>query len=224
MTKLLNLSKIKFLLIGETHGIHENIIILKIFTNAYFSTNKKFAIGFEWPSILSSEINQYISGEIDKLSWRNWKFINDKDGRISKEHIAFLLWLRNKNLALPQSREISIICFDENSKQWNERDKKMAQNLKKSKIPVIAIMGNLHAQKTKFNFGKEKYMPVGFRLSGENSVAIKIGYLSGKFYNHGIKNIQRTKGMKLGLVKGEGDDFNYFYVVKEAHPIELLKV
>ena len=224
MIKPFKFSKIQFLLIGEIHGIHENINVLKIFVNAYFSTNKRFAIGFEWPSALSDEINQYILGEVDKLSWKKWKFVNDKDGRISKEHIAFLSWLRKKNLAFSSKKRILVICFDENSKQWNERDKRMSQNLEKAKMPVIAIMGNLHAQRTKFNFEKEKYTPIGFHLSGRNMIAIKINYLSGKFYNYGIKKIQRTKGIKLGLIKNDGNDFDYFYVVKEAHPIGLLAV
>lgn len=214
----------QILLIGEIHGIRENVDILKLFVGIYLKTNRRFAIGLEWPSFLSEEINQYISGRANRLSWRTWAFVKDKDGRISKEHLAFLSWLKKKNSSLPPQKRILVVCFDENPKRWNERDKRMAQNLEKIKIPIVAITGNLHAQKTKFKFGKKLYTPIGFRLSGKKSIFVKINYLSGKFYNHGIKRIQSVKKMKLGLIKNKSKDFDYIYAIENARPVELLKI
>jgi hypothetical protein len=217
------LNKAKFLLIGETHGIRENLVVLKIFVKIYFASNKKFIVAFEWPSSLTEEINEYLSDKAKSLSWQKWKFINDKDGRISKQHIQFLTWLKKENLKLPKNKRLEIKCFDENAKIWNKRDKMMAQNLGRSKVNTIAIMGKLHANKTKLNLDGEQYTPLAFSLVSKKMISIRINYLTGKFYNHGIKNLEKGEDLKLGLTKNNGLDFDYIYTIKEAQPISLLK-
>src|SRR5581483_9599923 len=137
----------KFLLIGEIHGVRENLDILKCFIIPHLAKKKKITVGFEWPARLSQEINDYISGKTKKIFPRKWKFAHNRDGRISKEHVQFLSWLR-KN-------KITVLCFDESLRSWNERDRAMAQNLQKASGNIIAITGNLHARKRKFVLDKE---------------------------------------------------------------------
>lgn len=224
MTKI-NPSKIKFLLIGEIHGIRENLKILKVFVDLYFKKKINFIIAFEWPAYLSREINDYILGKTNILAWKGWEFINNRDGRISKEHIAFLSWLRKKNIKLSKDQDcVSIICFDENADKWNERDRLMGNNIKKAERNVIAIMGNPHAAKSKFKLDKERHVPLGYHLPRKQTVAVKIIYRTGKFYNHGIHNIRKQDRAKLGLSKSKKvAGFDYVYMINMAHPTSPLK-
>lgn len=219
----INPSKIKNLLIGEVHGIGENLEVLRLFVSLYLRKKIKFAVSFEWPSYLSEEINGYVLGRSNKLFWKNWNFIKDKDGRISSEHIKFLSWLRTKNLKLPTNRKIAVVCFDADARKWNERDRLMAGNIRITKQKVIAIMGNLHASKSKFKLDKKQCVPLGYHLPRKQTVAIKIVYLAGKFYNHGINNIKKQTKVNLGLSRNKKVvGFDYVYTIDIAHPISLL--
>ena len=120
----------KFLLIGEIHGIKENIKTLKFILNSYLNLNKnnsRLVIAFEWPAELTGEINDYLKGKV-KLNWRKWNFVKYRDGRISKEHLKFLNWIKKINLKIPENKKIKIQCFDVSAKKWNTRDKKNGKN------------------------------------------------------------------------------------------------
>lgn len=214
--------KTKFVLIGEIHGIRENIDVLKLFINLYLAAKEKFVVALEWPANLSGEINKYLFGIVGGLNWEKWPFINYKDGRISKEHLRFLFWLRTKNMHLSKNRKISIKCFDASANEWDKRDKSMAKNIKLTRGNVLAIMGNFHANKMKFELGGQKYMPLGSFLPQQETMAIKIEYLSGKFYNHKIKTVRGSIKSGLGLKKSKQKGFDYIYVIPKAHPVKML--
>lgn len=214
--------KTKFLLIGEIHGIRENIDVLKLFINLYLATKEKFVVALEWPANLSGEINKYLLGRADNLNWEKWDFINYKDGRISKEHLRFLSLLRARNVHLSKNRKISIRCFDASTNEWNARDKLMAKNLKSTRGNVLAIMGNFHANKMRFELSGQKYIPLGSLLPQQETMAIKIEYLSGKFYNHKIKTIRSKIKSGSGLKKSGQKGFDYVYVISKAHPVKML--
>ena len=216
-----------YILIGEIHGIKENVEILKLFTELYFTKyNSKLILAFEWPVQLEKEINAYIQNHGD-LNWRKWEFIKYKDGRISKEHIFFLKWVKKINFRLQKSQQIKIRCFDVIAKNWNERDKKMANillhNIKDKRVKVVAIMGNFHASKKPFVFDGVKYIPLGSYLPKNKTISVKLEYMSGYFCNGTIKKILPiTKNInfvsKFVLRKTGKSGYDYILLVKKANP------
>src|SRR3989344_7461963 len=224
--------KIKFILIGEIHGIKENILFLESIINSFLEKKQNLIIGLEWPKNLSKEINNYIQRRIKKLLWRKWEFSNCPDGRISKEHLLFLNWLKRLNKKLPKDSKIRITCLDKGGRSWFERDKKMAENLLaiSREFPrslVIAIMGNFHARRKTFIFENKKYIPAGSYLPPAQTMAIKIKYLSGSFLNVSLKKIKPQvikkfiSGFRIEKSKISGFDYEIF--VKKANPITILK-
>lgn len=82
----------KFLLIGEVHGVKENIKTLKSILDSYLSLDRsssRLVVAFEWPVEVAEEINDYLKGKI-KLSWRKWNFVKYGDGR-KQERLKRLL-------------------------------------------------------------------------------------------------------------------------------------
>lgn len=155
----------KFLLLGEIHGVKENIGTLKLLVGSCLNKDdSRLVIAFECPAELTEEINTYLR-DGNKLNWRKWNFVKYRDGRISKEHLNFLNWIKKINLKIPENKKIKIQCFDVSAKKRNTRDEKMARILlragKGKKNKVIAIMGNFHAQKEPFFMNTKKHVPVG---------------------------------------------------------------
>lgn len=224
-----NLQNKIYILIGEIHGIKENVEILKLFTELYFTKyDGKLILAFEWPMQLEKEINDYIQNR-GNLNWRKWEFIKYKDGRIFKEHIFFLKWIKRINFRLQKSQQIKIRCFDAIAKKWNERDKKMAnvllRDIKDKKTKVIAMMGNFHASKKPFVFDRVKYIPLGSYLPKNKTISVKLEYISGYFYNGTIKKIPPiTKNInfasKFALRKTEKSGYDYILLVKKANSIK----
>lgn len=220
------------LLIGEVHGIKENVALLRSFVRAYLKEARdyKLVLAFEWPHELTAEIDTYLQGQ-GSLRWKKWSFRTFRDGRISREHIHFLGWLKKINRQLPGNRRILTRCFDVAEKGWNKRDKKMAETLLQrgasKNTMVIAMMGNLHARKKPFSLDGVRYVPLGYHMPRNAVVSIKLEYLAGYFYNISLKKIPpRRKSpttIMLGLKKINrkfGYDYTYFF--ERAHPVEPL--
>ncbi len=220
------------IILGETHGIKENVIILKKFVEFYLKQNKCIILAFEWPKKLTTEINKYLCGKNKKINWEKWEFIAYNDGRISREHIKFLGWLKIKNKSLSKKLKVHVYCFDERGNTWNKRDKQMARNLffllkKNSQCKIVMIMGNLHARKKKFLIGREKYIPLASYLPEKCVISFKLKYVSGYFFNFSLKKIKlnkKEKLMKSFLIKRSRDlNFDYEIIIQKAHPITKLK-
>ena len=222
-----NLPQKQFTLLGEMHGVQENTEILKMFIEWVFRSEDVLIVGLEWPYQLTNEINNYLLGT-GSLNWSSWEFIKHKDGRISQEHIAFLEWLKDFNSRLDLAKKITIQCFDIEAEKWNERDKKMADVLLKRKsegVRFIAIMGNFHAKKEKFFLDQEEYIPLGSYLPATDTVAIKLNYLSGSFFNKSQKEFtsQEANDTELLLEESPGPGYDFILSILRAHPVSLLK-
>lgn len=207
-----------FLIIGEIHGIKENIRIIKELI-AYFSReNQNICLAMEWPDELEKELIYFLKNG-GKLKWRRWQFSRSLDGRISKEHLNFLGWLKKR-------KNIELICLDPKLKpsknwrrDWNRRDGKMAEKiLRTSKkgggCRFIIWLGNLHASKKIMK--KDNLKPLGCLLSKKipsKTVNIKILYKSGYYFNLTKKPIKKQQ-------KKQG--FDYFISVEKARPITPL--
>lgn len=209
-------SSIRFLVIGETHGIKENFSVFKVFIKKLISSNKKFHIFWEWPAVLTEEINNYLTGKTNRLKWQNWTFKNCPDGRFSKESLAFLSWLKtiNKSRRLP----INLFCLDEGGRSWATRDKKMALHLltvakKHQRVIFLGIIGSLHARKIPFYLiNKKQYFPLVSYLPKEKTITIKIRYLAGEFFNLGFKKI-KTENKNTKLMKSIFLSLSYLVLI-----------
>jgi len=218
--------KANFIILGETHGIKENLDVVKYFIN--FFTDQKIPVIFaiEWPHNLNSEINEYIRKDKNAIDWKSWIFSKSPDGRISKEHLKFLEWLKKK--------QIQIRCFDNSGKNWNDRDKKMAMDIvdlfKKNKDhKVLAFMGSLHAKKHPFEFNDRKCKPLTSYLPKDKTVSFKISYSSGSYFNMSFKKIEPTNKIKSlskksEIIKSKDKDCDYDYeiILNKATPITIL--
>jgi len=221
------LKKNKFIVIGEFHGVKENITIIKNFLTFFFQQKIPINFAMEWPKDLTKEINKYLKGKI-KLNWRSWKFSTSPDGRISKEHLGFIRWLKK--------RKINFYCIDEGSPKnetwayWNDRDKKMAKNIMKiKKDKIIVLMGRLHSRTDRFKskfISKTKFNnPAGYYLPKNKTLSICLRYAYGKTYNCGIKNINdKIKKPKNDFLirKLRKKGYDYEIIIKHAHPVTIL--
>jgi len=211
-----------FIVLGETHGIKENLDVAKCFIN--FFTDQKIPVIFatEWPCNLNSEINEYIKKDKSIMGWKSWLFSRSPDGRISKEHLRFLRWLKKK--------QVQIRCFDNSGKNWNDRDKKMAMDImnfsKKNKDhKILAFMGSLHAKKHYFELNNKKCKPLTSYLPKNKTISFKISYLSGRYFNMFIKKIKPTNKIKslnkkVKIIKSK--DYDCEIILNKATPITIL--
>lgn len=170
------------MVVGELHGARANIEAIKFLV----AKLKPRSIAFEWPrqwQAIIDTIRQEEKKDIPQI------FSTLKDGRISMEHISFLHTLK---------KDILIYAVDtDNSSSWNERDKSIASRLteliKDSRnLPMLVILGRLHARKHNFVIHGEKYIPVGSLLMGDVT-HIQMRYAGGAINNLGLVNLPRDK-------------------------------
>lgn len=119
----------KIIFLGKMHGVMENVEIIKTFVTSLEVEGISVVIALEWPKEINSDVQAFLNNTETMLPWQGWDFVQDKDGRISKEHIDFLQWLKTRNKALLSDKKHNVFCFSEEHKSWNVRDLKMAQNI-----------------------------------------------------------------------------------------------
>lgn len=208
-----NLDENRLFILGETHGVKENIDII-------YTLFKKFGfrkLALEWMPELKKVVEQYLeSGELD------FSTIQDSpDGRITAGHFALLKNLKSEGLLE------ELICFDTvfGDGNWNTRDKTMAQNILNhiSEIPTLVVAGNLHAKTeaiTLKNIAGEQH-PMGENLKKEipDIASGKIEYLSGQYHNYGTKEFSTSPNKdNSGNSKFyQNEDGLYIFELPEAH-------
>ena len=220
----------KIILLGEMHGVIENVEIIKTLVTSLEAEGISIVIALEWPTKINSDIQAFLNNTKTTLPWQNWDFVQDKDGRISKEHVAFLEWLKKRNKALLSDKKHDIFCFSEEHKSWNTRDLKMAQNINSilnnhSQKIVLAVMGNLHAQKKELIFDGEVHIPLATHLPRKDIIAFKCDYRCGSFFNHTLKFFKSCKecdNESIFIKPAPTEEFDYYIVVPCAHAVTLL--
>lgn len=228
---IFDFKKANIILVGEIHGIKENVEVLRSLVSSYLRNmrDRRLVLAFEWPHELTGEISTYLKNRAP-LDWRKWNFRTYHDGRISREHINFLKWVKKVNKKLPRNCVILVRCFDVGAKRWNERDKKMARLLLRGgiskNVTAIAMMGNLHARRKKFSLEGVQYIPLGYHMPRNAAVSVKLEYLSGSFYNMSLKKISPKKKNAAAMSRLEkinkklGYDRTCF--LERAHPVKPL--
>jgi hypothetical protein len=175
---LTSLDKVKVLIMGEMHGVKENVDVI-------YTLFKKFGfrqLALEWELELKAVAEHYLeTGEID------FNAIQDSpDGRITAGHFALLKKLRDEGLLE------KLICFDGSGESdWDARDENMAKNILAglSDSPTLVVAGNLHAKVEAITFNDEldEHHPMGERVKANipDVPSGKIEYLSGQYHNFG---------------------------------------
>jgi len=203
----------KLLLLGEIHGVKENVdIIYTLFKKFGF---KKLAL--EWNKELQDTAKKFLqTGELD------FNAIKDSpDGRITAGHFALLKKLQNDGLLE------TLVCFDgaTPSADWDTRDASMAKNIitNLANDTTLVIAGNLHTQVEPITFDDEKveHHPMGENIKKQipDVPSGKIKYFTGQFYNFGTKDF-REEPEESELPKArfyKSDDGIYSFELPEAH-------
>ncbi len=208
------LNNSKLFLLGETHGVKENVdIIYTLFKKFGF---KKLAL--EWNKKLQGQVDKFLqSGELD------FEEIKDSpDGRITAGHFSLLKKLKKEGLLE------SLVCFDEElpSGEWDAEDANMAKNIiaNLSDDRTLVVAGNLHTQIEPIIFEgeKEERHPMGENVKKQIPTVPsgKIKYLTGQFHNFGTREFgprsESTEPPKAKFYKStEG---LYYFELPEAHP------
>lgn len=215
----ISLNDTKLLLLGEIHGVEENVrIIESLIKKLTPSEDRPLVLAFEWLLDVDEveKLNNYIHTETDTLP--NASFFLDSDGRFTEAHRTLLNTLRLN----PAHRHITLEIFDTAEKHNYERsmaDHLMAICAKNARALVIAETGVMHARKTSNpklaeNMGKPMAAYI-LELGTIKTVSVFIRYLSGEVIIEGeTYNIRDAASQ----IEGPGNAFDFEISVSRAHP------
>lgn len=175
----------KVIIIGEIHGVKENVAVTeKIFRE--MNKAAKVRVGFEWPQ-----------GLVDDPSSPDQSLLDD--GRYSPTHQILLETLKNEG--------IEVFGFDIEKEDWkgiSERDVSWRDERMSNKInavlnklggneKLLLVCGDAHFQTKpsliKVNGEIKEFVPMASKLHVPSILAIHLKYLSGQFWNFGLKDI-----------------------------------
>jgi len=206
----------KLLILGEIHGVEENVhIIESIIEKHTLTQSRPLVLAFEWllETTEIAELNRFIHGETD--TFPNATFFSASDGRFTVTHRALFNDLRQK----PKRENFTIEVFDTDTNKEYER--LMSNNLiticeNHPDALVIAETGVIHARKTAYSDGHKNvikpmaaYLPSSLKIK-----TVFIRYKSGEVDVEGkIHNITRAASQ----IEGAGEAFDYELCVERAH-------
>ena len=159
------------LLLGETHGVRENPLLIRALMEAFGLTS----LALEWPEDLTPIIRAFLaSGTLADHPWL-W----GGDGRITAGHLAVL--------ADRAAGPLELILFNGvigADWSWSQRDEAMARRILATSPPsarTLVVAGNAHTPIRPTELG----VPMGARLAGQRpgTREIQISYGGGSFYN-----------------------------------------
>lgn len=214
---LKEVEKIKFLWVGETHGIVNNYRAYKLLIK------KIIPFGF-------NTIAMEMPEDLAKFSRKNFlKYANYFDGRFSEDSLKFFEWLDGLG-------GIKILCFDVRTPDATQKlgEEQMARNLL-SKIDnrekVLVLTGSFHSEINK----QQEVLPMAGIVKkkfGEKLLVMDFKYKEGRFYNFGLRKFTRkfhhfddnslTFG-KITLNERGKVSAKYFFHCSGAVPVKLLK-
>jgi len=160
------------LLLGETHGVRENPLLIRALMQALGLTS----LALEWPEDLAPVIDAFLSSGALADCWWLW----GGDGRITAGHLAVLA---ERAAAGP----LDLILFDGVTGadwSWSQRDAAMARRILAASARgarTLAVAGNAHTVTSRIELG----VPMGARLAQQRPGVreIRIRYGGGRFYN-----------------------------------------
>ena len=161
------------LLLGETHGVAENPLLIRALAQAFAVTT----LALEWPEDLAPVIEGFLATGTLSDHW----MLRSGDGRITAGHLAVLA---ERTAAGP----LDLILFDGPTGAewtWSQRDEAMARRLLAAApagTPVLVVAGGYHTPTSPID---ELGVPMGAWLAGQRPGVreIQISYGGGYFYN-----------------------------------------
>ena len=195
------------LLLGETHGVRENPLLIRALMQAFGLTS----LALEWPEDLAPMIRAFLAGQTLADHWFVWA----GDGRITAGHLAVLA---ERAAAGP----LDLILFNGPigaDWSWSQRDEAMARRILAASTPgarTLVVAGNAHTPTSPIELG----VPMGARLAaqrpGVRESRIRCG--SGGFYNGGPRQIGRRADRpgQIRLYQHDGELFLDLPLATEA--------
>jgi hypothetical protein len=175
-----SLDRSGLLLLGETHGVRENPLLIRALLEALGVT----VLALEWPEDLAPVIEVFLtSGTL-----AGHRALGSGDGRITAGHLAMLA---ERAAAGP----LELIFFDGPvlaGSSWSQCDEAMARRLLAAvppSTPALAVAGGYHTPTSPIDLG----VPMGAWLARERPGVrqIQISYGGGRFYNVGPRRFHR---------------------------------
>ena len=171
------------LLLGESHGVRENPLLIRALLRAFELTG----LALEWPEDFAPVIQAFLAGGTLADHWLLW----GGDGRITAGHLAVLA---ERAAAGP----LELILFDGMigaDWSWSQRDEAMARRLLTASPPgarTLVVAGNAHTPTSPTELG----VPMGACAAGPRPgvLAIRIRYGGGGYYNAGPRQFARRFG------------------------------
>ncbi len=209
-----------YLLLGEIHGVQENVLLVKEIVNLISERYPIEFVGFEYYNELESLFNKLPITK-DKLLSHLLIASMRRDGRFSDTHLDVIERLVGE--------KIPIVCFDPPtlSNDWNQRDKGMAEivmeNKKKLGKPngkAILICGNMHAKTEEFDFNDYHHVPFGSYL--KNQLNVRLNYLSGEFFNFGYKQFDVFEPHKEQMWQDKKGQ--WYLDIPQAHAVKGINI
>lgn len=176
-----SLERSGLLLLGETHGVRENPLLIRALLQAFGVTS----LALEWTEHLAPVIEVFLAtGTLAHHRALWWG-----DGRITAGHLAVLA---ERAAAGP----LELILFDgpiEAGWSWSQRDEAMARRLlgaAPAGTPTVAVAGGYHTPTSPIDLG----VPMGAWLARQRPGVrqIQISYGGGYFYNAGPRQFHRS--------------------------------
>ncbi len=198
INKILSAIKAKrLILLGEVHGTKE---IPELFSSLFYdyAKNNDFNVCMEIPSNDQVFIDQFLSTGDENFLKQISLFCNSelKDGRNSLEYFNVIRTVRSLNVDF--NRNINIFCIDIEDMDpidpQNKREEQLASNILKvlSAKNTFVILGNVHASKKGFIYGKNNIRTAGLLLTQKlKSQLLSINFLpsSGHFFNRHLQKV-----------------------------------
>jgi hypothetical protein len=160
------------LLLGETHGVAENPLLIRALLAEFGLTG----LALEWHADLAPLVSAFLAGQPLADHWLLWP----GDGRITAGHLAVL---RDRAAAGPFQLTLFDVTMHAGA-SWSERDEGMAGRVLAglaSGTGTLVVAGNAHTPVERSRLG----VPMGAHLAQRRPgvTEIRISYASGGFYN-----------------------------------------
>lgn len=168
------------LLLGESHGVRENPLLIRALMQAFELTG----LALEWPEDFTPIIRAFLADGTLTDHWLLWC----GDGRMTAGHPAVLA---ERAAAGP----LELILFDGTigaDWSWSQRDGAMARRILAACPPgtrTLVVAGNAHTPTSPIELG----VPMGARLAEQRPGVreIQIRYGGGGHYNGGSREFVR---------------------------------
>jgi hypothetical protein len=178
-----SLDEAGLLLLGETHGVAENPLIIRDLMHVLQITS----VALEWSVELAPTVESFLhSGTLTdhRLLWGG-------DGRITAGHLTTL-----RDLCKAGPLRLTLFDPPVAGTTWATRDEAMAAQLLNSgaaQVPTLVVAGGLHTQTIMSAYG----LPMGAHLATRRPAVrdIRIRHRAGSFYNLASRRFHRQPGL-----------------------------